>query len=350
MAPGCLSRSLLLLLLPLTAAAGLLAACGGEKEAETPPPAPTPAGTSAAPGQKVSIQIITNGVSPFWDSMKVGMKRAAEKYGCDARDDEPQRAEIAEQLRLIENAMARKVDGLAVSAIEAGPDTPKINEAVDAGILTITFDSDAPKSKRLIYIGTNNFKAGQAAGEEAKKLFPNGGKIVAFVGNRSAENAREREEGFKEALKGTNVEVVDVLEDNKDPIRARKNVEDIIQSRKEINGLLGLYSYNLPTIVDAVKAANAADRYKIMGFDAEPRTLSALQSGQVAFTIVQKPYEFGYKSVEFLYLAKTKGVDAAKQALNVPADGIVDTGVDIITPEKYTEFKKRLDELGVTSS
>ena len=76
----------------------------------------------------------------------------------------------------------------------------------------------------------------------------------------------------------------------------------------------------------------------------------SLQAGKVEFTVVQKPYEFGRQSVTFLYKAKTEGVDKAKQELKVPADGIVDTGVEIVTPKTYPEFKKHLDDLGVTSS
>jgi ribose transport system substrate-binding protein len=343
-------------LMLLAGGVSLTSCKGGDQQAGAPPGGGTPpAGTAApapggTPGKKVAIAIITNGISPFWDPMGVGMDRAKAKYGCDASWSGPQNAAIPDQKRMVEDAISRKVDGIAVSAIDAAALTPTINQAADAGILTITFDSDAPKSKRLIYIGTNNFKAGQAAGEKAKSLFPNGGKILAFVGNRSAENARDRENGFKDAIKGTKIEVVDVLEDNKDPSRARKNVEDAIQARKDINGFLGLYSYNGPAIVDAVTAANAASRYKIITFDAEPKTLQALQEGKIDFTVVQKPYEFGYQSVEFLYKAKTEGVDKAKQEMKVPADGIVDTGVELVTPKTYPDFKKRMDALGVKSS
>jgi ribose transport system substrate-binding protein len=338
----------------LVASLSLTSCKGGGQQAAPPPPGGpgAPGGTVITPpsGTGVTIQIITNGISPFWDPMKTGMNRAATQFKCQASWAGPASAQIPDQKRMIEDAISRKVDGLAVSAIDAQALTPTINQAVDAGILTITFDSDAPKSKRLIYIGTNNYKAGQSAGEAAKKLFPNGGKIIAFVGNRSAENARDRENGFKDAIKGTRIEVVDVREDNKDPSRARKNVEDAIQARSDITGFLGLYSYNGPAIVDAVTAAHAQGKYKIMTFDAEPKTLQALNDGKIEFTVVQKPYKFGWLSVEFLDKAKTEGVEKAKQEMKVPADGIVDTGVEIVTPKTYPDFKKRLDDLGVTSS
>jgi ribose transport system substrate-binding protein len=344
-------RLLLLVALLLTGSVALTSCTrGGQEQTAAPPGGPAPTTGAPASGDQVTIQIITNGVSPFWDPMAVGMDRAAAKFGCQASWAGPQTAQIPDQKRMVEDAISRKVDGLAVSAIDAAAITPTIDQAVDAGILTITFDSDAPKSKRLVYIGTNNYKAGQAAGEEAKKLFPDGGKIIAFVGNRSAENARDRENGFKDALKGTKIEVVDVREDNKDPSRARKNVEDAIQARKDVNGFLGLYSYNGPAIVDAVTAANAQDRYKVIAFDMEPKTQQALQAGKIAFTVVQKPYDFGYRSVEFLYKAKTMGPDKAREELKVPADGIIDTGVELISPQNYPDFKKRMEALGIKSS
>jgi ribose transport system substrate-binding protein len=344
-------RPLLAGLLLLAGSLSLTSCTRGGDQQSAAPPTRTPGGPAGTTStEKVRIKIITNGISPFWDPMAVGMDRAKKQFGCEAEWSGPSTAQIPEQKRMVEDAVSSKVDGLAVSAIDAAALTPSLNQAVDAGILTITFDSDAPKSERLIYIGTNNYNAGKAAGEAAKKLFPSGGKIIAFVGNRSAENARDRENGFKDALKGTNIEVLDVREDNKDPIRARKNVEDAIQARKDVNGLLGLYSYNGPAIVDAVTAANARSRYKIMAFDAEPKTQQALENGRIEFTVVQKPYEFGFRSVEFLYKAKTMGVEKARQELKVPADGIVDTGVEIITPQNYAEFKKRMEALGIKSS
>jgi ribose transport system substrate-binding protein len=330
----------------------LLAPLSCSKSPAPPPPLPGAPGSGGpmATGQRVTIQIVTNGLSPFWDPMAAGMRRAAEKYGCDAEWQGPSTAQIPEQRQLIEAAIARKVDGLAVSAIEAAAIAPVLNQAAEKGILVITFDSDAPQSKRLVYIGTNNTNAGKAAGEAAVKLMPQGGKVVGFVGNRSAENARQREEGFREAVKRHGIELVDVREDNKDVGRARKNVEDAIQAFKDATGFLGLYSYNGPAIADAVSAAGIRSRMKLITFDAEPKTIQALQDGKIDVTVVQKPYEFGYRAVELLYKMKTMGVDAARAELKVPADGLIDTGVELVTPANVAEFKKKLDELGVKSS
>ncbi len=300
----------------------------------------------------ITIRIITNGISPFWDSMRVGMERTAQELGCTANWAAPDPAQIVQQRRRLEEAVSSKVDGIAISAIEAAALAPEIDRILtEEKIPVITMDSDVPQSKRLAYIGTNNLDAGKAAGAEALKLFPTGGKLVGFVGNISAENARERRDGFLEAVKGKNIELLDVMDDNKDVRRARQNADDSITRRgTEIQGLLGFYSYNGPAIAQAVKARNARDRYKVLCFDAEPLTQDLMEQGLIDATVVQKPYEFGAKSVRLLYLINRKGWTAARQEMNIPENGILDTGVRVITPATIKEFREELKALGVTSS
>lgn len=308
--------------------------------------------TPRKPTGPISIQIITNGISPFWDPMAVGMRRAAAKLGCQADWAGPQNSEVGAQKQLVEAALAKGVDGIALSCIEAKASEPIIDMVLQKGVPIITFDSDSPGSRRLVYIGTNNFKAGQEAGKVAVKLLPGGGKFYGFVGNISAQNARERRDGFVDATRDHGIELVGVLDDNKDPARARRNVEDVIaRYGTEIQGLLGLFSYNGPAIANAVSAQKGLrERYKIITFDAEPVTQQAIEKGLIDATIVQKPYDFGYLSVQLLYLINRKGLSAAKQEMKIPADGIYDTGVEVVTPANIKAFRQRLAELGVTSS
>lgn len=348
--------------LTVAALTGLLSACGGPKESDKPAP-PTGAQTTptATGGQNWTFKVITNGISPFWNSMGKGLDAAKAELKCGGDWVGPQNAEHNAQVKLMKEAVAAKIDGIAVSAIEADALTGTINEAIDAGVPVITFDSDAPKSKRLVYIGTNNFEAGRMAGEEAARLFPNGAKLVAFVGNMSAANARERYEGFKAAVKGKNIEFVqEPYEDNKDKGRARRNAEDALTRYKDkISGLVGLYSYNGPAIVAAVQAANLRSKMKIVCFDGEPDTLRNLGQGLVDVTVVQKPYEFGRLSIKLLYLYKQeKDIDKALEklkpeldTLNMKLNGhILDTGVEVITPANAQPFLQKLKEKGLEST
>jgi ribose transport system substrate-binding protein len=349
----------------------LLASCTTEPSntsSSTPTPAPSGGnapsgggGSSSAATAKfeqprkasgdIKIQIITNGISPFWDPMAVGMKKAAEENGCQAEWAGPQNSEVGAQKQLVESALAKEVDGIAISCIEPEATIPIIQECIDNGIPVITFDSDSTKSARLCYIGTNNFNAGKAAGDFAKKIMPDGGKFMGFVGNISAANARERRDGFVDAIKGSKIELVDTLDDNKDPARARRNVEDAITKNPDLKGLLGLFSYNGPQIAQAIKGQPALRaKFKVVSFDAEPVTLQELEAKNIDGTVVQKPYQFGYLSTKLLYLINRKGWSAAKKEMNIPDDGLYDTGVEVVTPDTLKAYKDGLAKLGVKSS
>jgi ribose transport system substrate-binding protein len=308
--------------------------------------------TPRKPDGEPTIAIVTNGISPFWDPMGKGMEKAAAELGCPASWSGPSSSEVGAQKQMVEAALAKGADGIALSCIDPDASVSMINDVLDKNIPLITFDSDSPKSKRLVYIGTNNFNAGKAAGEAAVKLLPNGGKFVGFVGNISAANARERRDGFVEATKGHNIELVDVIDDNKDPARARKNVEDAITKHGDtIQGFLGLFSYNGPQIVNAVLSQKGLrEKYKIVAFDAEPVTLQQLEKGNIDATVVQKPYDFGYLSTKLLYLINKKGFSAAKEEMKIPADGLYDTGVEVITPATVKAYKEGLAKIGIKSS
>lgn len=371
--------------LSLLTACILLAGCDPNKNgANTPPPAAptsTSAGpTTAAPTSANSTStapasenkpaeipgaphytVITNGISPFWDSMSIGLYQADKDAQVNGDWQAPMHARTEEQKKLMEDALASKTNGIAVSVIDADALVPIIDQAVSSGVPVITFDSDAPKSKRAFYIGTNNYDAGKAAGEAAIKLFPKGGKLIAFVGNLTADNAIQRYKGFEDAIQGHNITFIrEPFQDNKDTSSARKNVEDAIGRYPEVNGLVGLYSYNGPAIVQAVQAANIRDKVKIICFDCEPQTVENLSKGLIDVTVVQKPYEFGRLSILLLnYLNKEKN-DANKalgdlkpelDKLNMKVNGTnIDTGVDVITPANSAEFLQKLKEKGLKSS
>lgn len=355
--------------LALVAVSVALTGCdpGKDKPAETTPATTTPGTTSpvttATGGGK--YKVITNGISPFWDSLGKGIDDVNPMLKSKADWQGPPKSEHTGQISLFKDALTQKVDGIAVSVIEPDAFAPTIDAAVDAGTPVITFDSDCPKSKRAAYIGTNNFEAGKTCGEEIVKLYPKGGKLIAFVGNMSAQNARDRYAGIKEALKGHNIDFLcEPFEDNKDNAKARKNAEDAITRYQSqgLSGLVGLYSYNGPAIVGAVEAAKLHNKIKIACFDGDPKTLENLEKGLVDVTVVQKPFQFGRLSVMLLdYLRKdNKDINKAladmkpeldKLSMKVDMDKhIIDTGVTVITPKTAVEFNKNLKAMGLSST
>ena len=305
--------------------------------------------TAPKPEKKVKIGIVTNAIAPFWMPMTIGMERAAGEFGCQASWAGPPNAQVVEQKRKLEEMVAKGVNGISVSPINADAVGPFIDEMAGKGLLMITMDSDAPNSKRLLYIGTNNYNAGLEAGEQAAKILgEKGGKVIAFVGVLAAQNAQDRLRGFKDAAKEHNIEVLDVRQDQTDKEKARKNVEEVLQSHPDIDALLGLWSYNGPAIAKAVKEAGKLGKVRIVSFDAEPATLGHLKKGEIDVTIVQKPYLFGYLSVAVLYSMVSQGVDATLKLL--PSNRIIDTGVEAVTPQNVEDYLAGLKALGIKSS
>jgi ribose transport system substrate-binding protein len=313
----------------------------------------------------VLIKLITNGSDPFWDSMGMGLKAGIKEADADPASNwsPPQQVDNSSQKAVFEQQVTANADGIGVSPVQADAFAPVIDAAIDKGIPVITFDSDSPTSKRLAYIGTNNYEAGKVAGQEAVKLFPNGGSFVAFVGNMSADNAKQRYQGFMDAVKDHKITMLqEPFEDNKDQVgAAHRNVADAITKYGDkINGFLGLYAYNGPAIVDEVQKANIRSKVKIVCFDGVQRTLDNLGKGLVDVTVVQKPYEFGRVSAKLLTLINRKGFDAAmkelqpeleKEGMKVDLEKhIIDTGVTVVTPQNAADFIKDLHAKGLKST
>ena len=352
----------LLILLFATAA---LTGCDPKKADDTATPG-TDAGKKApasvlSTAGAATYKMITNNSSPFWETMGKGMDEAKTSLKVNGDRQAPTPPDNNQQVTLLKDAVSAKSDGIGISPINPDALVPAIDDTIKAGVPVICFDSDAPKSKRLAYIGTNNYDAGKAAGAAILKLFPNGGKLVAFVGEMSAQNARDRYQGILDSVQGHNIEFLQApYEDKTDKARSRSNVEDAITKySKQINGFVGLWSYNGPGIINAVKAAGIRKDVKIICFDGDPGTLKGLAEGDVDATIVQKPYEFGRISLLLLDAYKTtkdinKAIEQIKPELDkigAKATGtIIDTGVTTVTPENAPAFLKELKDKGLETT
>jgi ribose transport system substrate-binding protein len=230
---------------------------------------------------------------------------------------------------------------LGLSPLDADGEAQLINR-IAKGTKVITFDSDAPQSKRLLYIGTNNYEAGRVLGGEIVKLLPSGGNMAAFVGSFSADNAAQRLKGIQDATSGHHIVLVDRREDGTDRGKARSNVEDIVNAHRDLSLVAGLWSYNGPAIAAALQSLGKKGQVLAAVFDEESGTLDAIADGTIACTVVQKPFQFGYLASKWMHDLATKGA-AARAA--IPSGQVIDTGVDVITKAIVAEFSRQLAEL-----
>ena len=163
-----------------------------------------------------------------------------------------------------------------------------------------------------------------------KEALPHGGKIMVFVGKLDARNAQERYQGIKEALQGSNVSIIDIRTDDTDRVRAKSNAADTIVRYPDVSALVGLWSYNGPAIVNAVREANKVGQIKIVCFDEEDDTLAGVKDGSIYATVVQQPFEFGYQAIQLLdkLLHGDKSVIPPSKQIFVPTLIIKRDGVE----------------------
>ena len=294
------------------------------------------AGGGAA-GGKHKLAFVTNNASDFWVIARKGTeKAAAEIPNIEVEFKIPADGTAAEQQRIIDDLLARGIHGIAISPVDPANQTGMLNRAA-AQTLVVTQDSDAPNSDRACYIGTDNVAAGRQAGELVKEALPQGGNIMVFVGVLDAANAQQRYQGLKEALEGSNVKIIDVRTDNTDRVRAKSNAADTLVNNADIAGMVGLWSYNGPAILAAVKEANRTDKVKIVAFDEEDATLEGIREGTIYATVVQQPYEFGFRSMQLM----AKVLDGDKS--QIPASKQIFVPTIAVKKAEVDEFTKKLN-------
>jgi ribose transport system substrate-binding protein len=321
-----------------TSLCALLALAGCNKKTEGTTPGTGEADTKP---KIVKVAFITNNASEFWKIAQAGVRKYEQESKIQVDVKMPPNGTTEEQNQILENLSSQGYDAIAVSAVAPNDQVPVLNRVAEKSKL-ITFDSDAPKSNRLLYIGTNNFEAGKALGARIVQLLPQGGKMAVFVGTLSADNAQQRLQGIQAAIAGKNIEIVDRREDNTDRAKARSNVEDIINAHPDLKLVAGLWSYNGPAIASAIEALGKKGKVLAAVFDEEEGTLSAIGNDTINATVVQKPFQFGYLSSKWAHELATK-TDATMAA--IPANKSIDTGVDVIDKANVADFKQKLAEM-----
>ena len=300
------------------------------------------AGTTGATGggDQTQLAFVTNNPSDYWTICRKGTEAASKDLGnVNVQFIMPDDGTAAKQKQQVDDLLSKGVKGIAISPVDPENETPYLN-TVAAKTNLITSDSDAAKSNRLCYIGTDNHQAGVMAGGLVKEALPKGGKIMVFVGKSDAQNAKDRISGLRDALKGSNVQILDVRTDDADHARAKQNAADVLTKTPDIAGMVGIWSYNGPAIYSAVKEAGKAGKVQIVAFDQETDTMNGIKDGTIYATVVQDPYKFGYDSVKLLAaLAKgdKSGLPASKLDI-VPTLPIKKDNIDKYLAEQKTKL------------
>jgi ribose transport system substrate-binding protein len=287
---------------------------------------------------KPTLAFVVNAASDFWKLAEAGVKAAqAEMPDVETQFRYPATGTAAAQNQLMDDLVAAGTDAIMISSVDPGNSIDAFNR-IAAQIPLFTTDSDAPKSNRIAYLGSSNTLAGVQAGEIAVGAMPKGGTCMGFVGFLGADNAVERIAGFRKAIEGSGITLVDVRGDDVDFARARSNVDDVLAANPDINCMVGFYSYNPPKIYEALQAAGRLGDITVIAFDEDPITLGAVREGNFAGTVVQDPYQWGYQGMHLMakYLAGDKS--------GIPADGLIIVPTKVISKDNVDAFEAELRE------
>jgi ribose transport system substrate-binding protein len=282
---------------------------------------------------------------PYWDEVGQGLVNAGLWAGSKVSFENPPKEDVARQVQVLEGYVAQNVDGIILGASDPGAFDKVVKDALAKKIPVLTFDSDAPKSGRLIYIGPNNYHSGQLAGERMKQLLPNGGKIAIQVGSLTALNAKERIQGFKDAIKGSKLEIVKEDVDEEDAQVANAHSEAILASTPDLAGFYGVYVYNSPAQARAVQAAGKKPgEIKIVGFDASEEAVQFIKQGYIDGVIDHRQYNFGFFGGMVLYMMKVYGIDDTLVTLGFdpkanPEANILNTPAFVIDKNNLPQFE-----------
>jgi ribose transport system substrate-binding protein len=333
----------------------LLVSCAPATPTEAPAvPVATEAPAATAPPEQApaafSVVVIGKSVHPYWSNVEKGVIAAAKDLGLSADQAiffVPQQEDVAAQIETMETYIAQGVTGIAIAPSDPNALEPVMKKAADAGIIVTTLDTPpVDNSVSLVYIGTDNYTAGQEAGKAMAELLPDGGKVGIGRGSDTALNALQRTDGFLNATEGTGIEALEPVNDQEDAARALELANSVLSANPDLAGAFGVYAYNGPAWATAIKEAGRVGLTKLVCFDATTDIINGIKEGVIDATVAQREFDMGYKSVQLIYLISTKGQDAAMSEMGV-VDGIIDTGVDVITPANLKDYEAALDAKGI---
>lgn len=289
--------------------------------------------TTSALAKELNLPVVSKGFQhEFWQTVKMGTEAAAKELGDKTSYVGPaDETQIAEQIQLVENAMAKKPDGLLLAALDANALAPLVETANSRGIKVVTFDSGVNSSIPVSFVATNNRKAGAEAADALAVQVNNKGKVGVIAHVAGTSSAIERSEGFIARMKEKypDIQVLPVQYSDGDPQKAMDKTIDMIQANPDLAGIYGTNEGSTLGVANAIDSQNMKGKVKVIGFDSTEAIIHFLNSGVIQGFVVQDAYQIGYQGIKALNAAIT-GQPVAKE-IDIPVKFV--NAQNINTPE-----------------
>jgi len=293
------------------------------------------------------ILVAANVNLPYWQEAEAGLRDIAKTTGVKVELTGPATFSPSEELTAFQQAVSQHPSGILVSVSDPQSFKGPIDAAISQGLPVICIDADDPESRRVLFIGTDNFRAGQDSGKRMADLLGGQGRIliIALAGQL---NTDERERGVNEVLKKyPGIKIAQTIDDKGDPRNANDAVSALLQKKEKIDGIIGLEASGGSGAAEALHRLDMTGKIKIVAFDKDPQTLEGIERGWITATVVQKPYVMAFYGVRFLDDLHHNAVHEFKDwatAPTAPLPTFVDTGTAVVDSSNLAAFRKALAE------
>jgi len=279
---------------------------------------------------------------PYWKAAGNGFANASAQFKVRSDFNGPQTFDPKAERDAFDQAVQKKATGILVDVTDAALLKDSIDKAIAAGIPVITLDSDAPASKRLFFIGTNNYQAGYTGGQRLVQELHGKGNVVVFT-MPDQPNLQDRLRGYKEALASSpNIKITRVVDIQGDPRIAFDTTTQIVgKERDKVDAFICLEAQSGKEVAGVLNSYHVTGK-TVMAMDTDPETLDGIQKGLIAATIAQKPYTMafvGMQMLDNLYHHKPPSLDkdwSKDSYATIPS--FVDTGSDLIDKTNVAAF------------
>lgn len=304
--------------------------------------APTSQEEKKSPGEMTEkyVMVTFQAGIDYWKSAIKGFEDAANELNVSVEYRGATQYDAHEQITVLEQVIAKKPAGIAISAINPDQLNTTINKAIESGIPVVLFDSDAPDSKAQLYLGTNNYTAGVTGAHKMAELIGSKGKVgVITLPNQL--NHKQRKEGFVDTIKRDypKIEIVSIIDGKGDQIQSELAAINMINDNPDIQGIFASEANGGVGIADAIQVLK--EDITIISFDTDKRTLDKIKNGEISASLAQGTWNMGYWSLLNLFQQNHKNYTRSKQTSGITQEvlnGYVDTGISIVTKENVEEY------------
>lgn len=297
---------------------------------------------SAHDSSEYYVLVSANLQVPYWKVAGAGFSKAAAEFAVRSDFSGPQTYDPKAERDALDQAVQKKATGILLAVTDPALLKDSIDKAVAAGIPVITMDSDAPASKRLFFIGTNNYQAGFTGGQRLAQELKGKGNVVVFS-MPDQSNLQDRLRGYKDALAKTpEIRITRVVDIQGDPRIAFDTTTQIVgKERDKVDAFVALEAQSGKEIAGVLNSYHVTGKV-VMAMDTDQETLDLIQKGSIAATIAQKPYSMafvGMQMLDNLYHHKPSSLDKdwAKDSF-APIPSFVDTGSALIDKSNVDAF------------